>query len=87
MTWWEQAREAYIVSTGTRCCVNVSWNGEYDADGDPNGPAQWPVFCGQPVAGEVGSRRWCQKHLETDRPFANIPVCDGADCSICGITL
>lgn len=46
------------------CDVNVSWDGEVDADGDPNGPARWKVRCGQPVAGEINGRPFCQKHLE-----------------------
>jgi hypothetical protein len=49
---------------GDGCDMDVSWDGCYDTDGDPNGPAQWPVLCGQPVAGQWRERRLCQKHLE-----------------------
>ena len=53
-----------IVSPGDGCDMDVSWDGLYDTDGDPNGPAQWPVLCGQPVAGEWQGRKLCQKHLD-----------------------
>ena len=33
-------------------------------NGDPNGPAQWPVLCGQPIAGDLRGRKLCQKHLD-----------------------
>ena len=49
---------------GTGCDMDVSWDGLYDTDGDPNGPAQWPVLCGQPIAGEWRGRKLCQKHLD-----------------------
>jgi hypothetical protein len=52
---------------GSGCDVNVSWNGEYDTDGNPDAPAQWKVRCGQPVAGEIGGRPFCKKHLEMSR--------------------
>jgi hypothetical protein len=54
---------------GSGCDVNVSWNGEYDTDGNPDAPAQWKVRCGQPVAGEVAERPFCEKHL---RPVADL---------------
>jgi len=47
----------------TGCDVDVSWDGDFDTDGDPNGPARWKVRCGQPVAGTVAGRDFCQKHL------------------------
>jgi hypothetical protein len=49
---------------GSGCDVNVSWNGEYDTDGNPDAPAQWRVRCGRPVTGEWRERRLCQKHLD-----------------------
>ena len=47
----------------TGCDVDISWDGDFDTDGDPNGPARWKVLCGQPVAGTVAGRDFCQKHL------------------------
>jgi len=48
----------------TGCDVDISWDGDFDTDDDPNGPARWKVRCGQPVAGEVAGRPFCKKHLE-----------------------
>jgi hypothetical protein len=53
-----------IISPSDGCDMDVSWDGLYDTDGDPNGPARWPVLCGQPVAGEWRGRKLCQKHLD-----------------------
>ena len=53
-----------VISRGDGCDMDVSWDGSYDIDGDPNGPARWPVLCGQPVAGEWRGRKLCQKHLD-----------------------
>lgn len=46
------------------------WDGDFDPDGDPNGPARWKVRCGQPAAGEVMGRPFCQRHLAL-RPAGN----------------
>lgn len=51
---------------GDGCDMDVSWDGCYDTGGDPNGPAQWKVRCGQPVAGGVEGRPFCNKHLGGD---------------------
>jgi hypothetical protein len=48
----------------TVCDVDISWDGNFDTDGDPNGLARWKVRCGQPVAGTVAGRDFCEKHLE-----------------------
>ena len=37
--------------------------GDFDADGDPDGPARWKVHCGRPVAEELKRRPFCEKHL------------------------
>jgi hypothetical protein len=58
----KNSKNATLLDTG--CDVDISWNGEYDTSGDPDGPAPWPVLCGQPVAGEVKGRSLCQKHAE-----------------------
>jgi|ERR1019366_2466352 hypothetical protein len=52
------------------CDVDISWDGDFDTDGDPNGPARWKVRCGQPAAGEVMGRPFCQRHLAL-RPAGN----------------
>lgn len=63
----EQVGERLPVNSvpDTGCDVNVSWDGDFDTDGDPNGLAQWKVRCGQPVAGTVQGREFCRKHLRT----------------------
>ena len=43
--------------------VDISWDGDFDTNGDPNGPARWKVRCSRPVTGEVNGRPFCQKHL------------------------
>ena len=48
---------------GSGCDVDISWDGEYDTDGDPNQLARWRVRCGQTVEGGVDGRPFCQKHL------------------------
>jgi len=52
---------------GDGCDIDVSWDGEFDTDGDPNGPARWKVRCGQPVSGEMRGRPFCQEHLVMSR--------------------
>ena len=63
----EQVGERLPVNSvpDTGCDVSISWDGDFDTDGDPNGPARWKVRCGQPVAGEVEGRPFCQKHWRT----------------------
>jgi hypothetical protein len=72
----EQAGGRLPVGTkpGDGCDVDVSWNGEYDTDGDANSPAgenvvRWPVRCGQPVAGEVQGRPFCQRHIDLTQQY------------------
>ncbi len=52
----------------------ADWQGDgsvnHDADGDPDAPAAWKVRCGQPAAGEVMGRPFCQRHLAL-RPAGN----------------
>jgi hypothetical protein len=55
-----------VNSVDTGCDMDISWDGEYATDGDPNGPARWQVRCGRPVAGEVKGRPFCQKHVDAD---------------------
>jgi hypothetical protein len=61
----EQVGERLPVNSvpDTGCDVDISWDGDFDTDGDPNGPARWKVRCGRPVAGTVAGRDSCQKHL------------------------
>jgi hypothetical protein len=62
----EQVGERLPVNSvpDTGCDVDISWDGDFDTDGDPNGPARWKVRCGRPVAGELKGRPFCQKHLK-----------------------
>jgi hypothetical protein len=63
-----QAGDRLPVGTepGSGCDVDISWDGDFDTDGDPNSPARWKVRCGRPVAGEAKGRPFCQKHLGRD---------------------
>jgi hypothetical protein len=100
----EQAGGRLPVGTKPRdgCDVDISWDGEYDTDGDANGPAgengvRWPVRCGQPVAGEVQGRPFCQKHIDLTQQYEvkhGLPIPDHHckfdskwDCIICEETL
>jgi hypothetical protein len=100
----EQAGGRLPVGTkpGDGCDIDVSWDGYYDTDGDPNGPAgengvRWPVRCGQPVAGEVRGRPFCQRHFDLTQQYEakhGLPMPDHrcefdstGDCIICGDTL
>jgi hypothetical protein len=58
----DQAAKRLPVNSSTGCDMEISWNGDFDMDGDPDGPALWNVRCGQPAAGEVDGRLFCQKH-------------------------
>jgi hypothetical protein len=63
----EQVGERLPVNSvpDTGCDIDISWDGDFDTDGDPNAPARWKVRCGRPVAGEVEGRPFCQKHWRT----------------------
>jgi hypothetical protein len=45
------------------CDMDISWNGEYDTDGDPI-PGKEYQPCGKQVAVTVGDRNYCLMHLE-----------------------
>lgn len=62
----EQVGERLAVDSvpDTGCDVDISWDGDFDTDGDPNGPARWKVRCGRPVAGEAKGRPFCQQHVD-----------------------
>ena len=47
------------------CDMNVSWNGRYDADGDPE-PDNNYLPCRKPVAVSLDGRRLCARHDYTD---------------------
>jgi hypothetical protein len=47
------------------CDMNVSWNGRYDADGDPEPDSNY-LPCGRPVAVSLDGRHLCDKHDHTD---------------------
>lgn len=50
-------REGYRLG----CDMNVSWNGRYDLDGDPE-PGRDYLPCHKPVAVNVGGRNLCDLH-------------------------
>jgi hypothetical protein len=58
----DQAAERLPLNSSTGCDMEISWNGDFDTEGDPCGPARWKVRCGQPAAGEVDGRLFCPKH-------------------------
>lgn len=47
------------------CDMNVSWNGRYDADGDPEPDPNY-MPCGKPVAIFLDGHHLCAKHDPTD---------------------
>jgi hypothetical protein len=47
------------------CDMNVSWNGRYDANGDPERDSNYTP-CGKPVAIFLDGRHLCAKHDPTD---------------------
>jgi hypothetical protein len=47
------------------CDMNVSWNGRYALDGDPE-PGNGYMPCAKPVAANLDGRHLCEKHDYTD---------------------
>jgi hypothetical protein len=55
------ARLAYS-ATGQGCSMDISWSGDYDADGDPE-PGEEYVPCGRLVRGRLDGEPLCARHL------------------------
>lgn len=48
----------------TGCDVDILWDGDFDTDGDPNGPARWKVCCGCQTVDTLDGRTVCDKHCD-----------------------
>jgi hypothetical protein len=67
--WAETANAIHrLLNEGYRlgCDMNVSWNGRYDQDGDPEPDGNNYLPCAKPVAVYLDSRNLCEKHDPTD---------------------
>jgi len=47
------------------CDMNVSWNGRYDTDGDPEPDSNY-IPCSKPASVNINGRHLCDKHDYTD---------------------